>query len=167
MLTEAAAMLSCRPHFSLLIILSGLFVPEITNNLVLAQEQGGCTTNSFATPSWLIDNFQYPNASLSSTGPATATYRVLNRATNVSVELTCPSSNKTIDLGPGLEQSYGWRTCLARNETQAGAAMQGYLQLNRTAAQFLINETWSCYDMTPNKPCVLFKFCILNTEYYC
>lgn len=112
----------------------------IGNILVQAQFPAGCTTSSFTTPSWLVENFE-SRASANSTA---VSYHALNRATNVSVELACPASGHPL---PG-----GWHSCEGKNATGASQKLLAAFQATRYTAYFLFNETWTCSDLTPAKP---------------
>ncbi|KAK3395216.1 hypothetical protein B0H63DRAFT_385940 [Podospora didyma] len=113
------------------------------NGVALAQQTAAaaadCTATSFAIPSWLVYDFQ----SVSST--ASSSFRVLNRATNTTAELTCQRATN----------NQGWSTCSAKNGGGEGLAASVQL-LNSTTARVLLNETWSCSDVKPHKNRILF-----------
>ncbi len=136
------------PYSVFLAVLSAVFAPAVTNNFALAQTVGGCTTNSFTTPSWLVQDFHYSETSRSSWSYGNASFRVLNRATNASAVLTCRSSNGTVKTG---QASGGWRHCGTKNEKIADKFLTAYLQLNGTTARFLVNETWTCSDISDKR----------------
>lgn len=121
-----------------------------TTNFALAQTVAGCTANSFATPSWFIQDFQYSKASSASFGDVSL--RVLNRATNASTELACRNSDDTVKVGQDAASSGGWTLCSSKNGQKTGGALDAFFQLNGTSATLLVNETWSCNDKSPDKP---------------
>jgi hypothetical protein len=108
--------------------------------LAQAQLAEGCTTNSFTTPSWLIDGLR-SQADNSST---VVSFHALNRATNASIQVRCLSAptNATAE----------WKDCAAGNQTGSYPALKVSFQADKTTAQFRFNETWSCSDANPAAP---------------
>lgn len=97
----------------------------------------GCTTSSFSIPSWYVTNL----TSSSSTG--VASFHVLNRANNVSIDVTCPAST-----GPA-----GWRECqLAATTSSNKPALAPRIQVNGTTAHIALNQTWTCNDRNLSEP---------------
>jgi hypothetical protein len=120
-------------------LLTAVFAPAIGNRLfVLA----GCTTNSFTTPSWLVENY----ASQTLGNSTVAAFQALNRATNTSLQLRCQASSNA--TAPG-----GWQSCSAQNRTNSDLPFVAAFQASNYTAYFFFNETWACSDV-PGKPYV-------------
>ncbi|SPQ23987.1 23147234-4904-4ae1-896b-19f665238165 [Thermothielavioides terrestris] len=118
-------------------LLTAVFAPAIGNRLfVLA----GCTTNSFTTPSWLVENY----ASQTLGNSTVAAFQALNRATNTSLQLRCQASSNA--TAPG-----GWQSCSAQNRTNSDLPFVAAFQASNYTAYFFFNETWACSDV-PGKP---------------
>ncbi len=119
---------------------SAVAATAAVGSLAAGDAGAGCTINSFASPSWFVQDFQYAKGASNSSG---VSFRVLNRATNASADVTCRD--------PAAGSSSGgvaaWSQC---STTKPG--FNASLQLDGPAAHFLINETWSCSDQTPGKP---------------
>ncbi len=120
--------------------LTAVLAPAVGNVVAVAQLAAGCTSRSFTTPSWLVDRF----ASETSAGVTAVEFHVLNRATNVSVELRCSASSATA--------ATAWHACSARNQSTTGQPFAASFQADSSTARFQFNETWSCSDATPSKP---------------
>lgn len=122
--------------------LTAVLAPAIGNAIAQAQLAAGCTTNSFTTPSWLVENLK-SQVSASSTF---ISFHALNRATNTSVELACsvPTANATA----------GWQPCSAQSPVNLEPLVIEF-QADKSTAWFRFNETWTCSDATPDKPCVV------------
>ncbi|KAL2167421.1 hypothetical protein VTG60DRAFT_1327 [Thermothelomyces hinnuleus] len=121
--------------------LAAVLAPAIGDALAWAQSTGGCTTNSFTTPSWLVDNLELHRAA----NQTVASFNALNRATDVSLGLECSSSSSPT--------AGGWQSCRVRNETEHLLAVA--FRADNATAWFRFNETWSCSDLTPSEPHVI------------
>ncbi|CAK7204241.1 hypothetical protein SEUCBS139899_006996 [Sporothrix eucalyptigena] len=95
----------------------------------------GCTTSSFSIPSWWVQNL--------TTSANSSSFHVVNRATNDSAEVTCPTGN-------------GWQTCAFSKTAPAGLTISGSVQVNGTTAHLALNQTWTCNDRTSPKASVTF-----------
>lgn len=111
-------------RLTIIAALAGILSSAIANSLAVAQGQltEGCSTNSFATPSWLVQNFAFAGSN--------TTFRVLNRATNTSADLVC--------IGSG--------SCTA----SAPIGLSALVQLNGTSSRVLLRQTWLCNDVKPS-----------------
>ncbi|KAK4155377.1 hypothetical protein C8A00DRAFT_42011 [Chaetomidium leptoderma] len=114
-------------------------VGPASNAFAQAQLTAGCTSNSFTTPSWLVNNF----ASQSMPELTVVDFYALNRATNVSLEVRCSWVNAT---------TTGWQTCSAGNRTSTEHPFVASVQADNSTAWFRFNETWTCSDEAPSKP---------------
>ena len=104
--------------------------------LVSAQVQptpgtSSCTTNSFAIPSWFIQNLQYNSADATS---GDASFHLVNRATNYTASLACKISGSS------------WSTCAAQGTPSSADALVTSFQVSGTTAQVSVNQTWACAD---------------------
>ncbi len=61
----------------------------VATELTPAGSQGNCTSRSFTVPSWLIEDFATSADAGKTTNLATASFNLLNRATNNSALVTC------------------------------------------------------------------------------
>ncbi|KAK3366204.1 hypothetical protein B0T24DRAFT_711682 [Lasiosphaeria ovina] len=94
--------------------------------LVSAQApSSGCTTASFQIPSWFVTDFKY------STSDKSLSYSLLNRATNITENLTCKAA------------ASGWNTCSSQAKNDA---LLVSAQVIGSLAQISVNETWTCND---------------------
>ncbi|KAK3375600.1 hypothetical protein B0T24DRAFT_718166 [Lasiosphaeria ovina] len=120
---------------ALLALLSaaGSFAPA---RAAAAATAGSCTLDSFAAPSWLVQEVQLAK-------PALLSFRLVNRATSAAADLACPAS-------PGG----AWTSCAPSGKTPAADALQASVSLDNGMASVLVNETWACSDMTPGKPII-------------
>lgn len=121
--------------------LTSLIVPLSTSLLVSAQGQpaapAGCTTKSFTTPSWFVENFQYTNSNLSAfNSSGKASFRILNRATNYTAGLTCALRGNDLSA------------CSISGKQWSNGTLQAAIQINGSSAQVLVNQTWTCNDRT-------------------
>ncbi|KAH8880762.1 hypothetical protein GQ53DRAFT_669138 [Thozetella sp. PMI_491] len=130
-------------------VLSAVLGPGVTSNVARAQAVGGCTANSFTLPGWLVQDFHHSQASSSS--PQDVSFSVINRAINSSAEFSCKGANSTVKLG---QDSASWTLCSAKAGSKTSNSFDAFFQLNAVTASVLINETWSCGDVTPKKPIV-------------
>ncbi|OIW23408.1 hypothetical protein CONLIGDRAFT_585806 [Coniochaeta ligniaria NRRL 30616] len=92
----------------------------------------GCTSNSFAIPSWLIEDLEYTAAGKTS-------FHITNRATNYTADLTC---------SPG---SSGWNACAIQGKPWSNDTLQVSVQISETSAQVMVNQTWTCNDRNGTK----------------
>ena len=90
---------------------------------------GGCTTNSFTIPSWLVQDLKYQP------GSAKASFSILNRPTNTSTDATC-QVNKD-----------GWSSCVTGDES-----FLAQIRVQDTLATVSVNQTWSCNDRNEANP---------------
>ncbi|CAK7213090.1 hypothetical protein SBRCBS47491_001684 [Sporothrix bragantina] len=95
----------------------------------------GCTTSSFSIPSWWVQNL--------TTTSSSASFHVVNRATNDSAEVTCPAGS-------------GWQACSFGKTSPANLTISGSVQLNGTTAHLALNQTWTCNDRTSPPASVTF-----------
>lgn len=118
--------------------------PVVGNVVALAQLTAGCTSSSFTTPGWLVEKFRLQ----SSASLIVADFHALNRASGVSLELRCSSSNGTA--------AGEWHSCSA-NRTNTNQPFLAAFQTvnNNSAVSFLLNDTWTCNDLNLSKPYVL------------
>ena len=118
--------------------------PVVGNVVALAQLTTGCTSSSFTTPGWLVEKFRLQ----SSASLIVADFHALNRASGVSLELRCSSSNGTA--------AGEWHSCSA-NRTNTNQPFLAAFQTvnNNSAVSFLLNDTWTCNDLNLSKPYVL------------
>lgn len=116
-------------HLTVLATLAGILRPVSAISCPVWQRQltDGCSTNSFATPSWLIHNYFSAGSN--------ASFRVLNRATMTSADLICQTGSST-----------GTATGCA---SSAQLGLVASVQLNGTTGSALVhlNQTWSCNDV--------------------
>ncbi|AEO58268.1 hypothetical protein MYCTH_101321 [Thermothelomyces thermophilus ATCC 42464] len=119
-------------------VLATVLAPAIGDGHASAQSTGGCTTNSFTTPSWLVDNLELQRAA----NQTVASFNALNRATDVSLELECSSSSSPT--------AGGWQSCRIRNVTEH--LLAAAFRADNATAWFRFSETWSCSDLTPSEP---------------
>ncbi len=99
----------------------------------------GCTTDSFAIPSWFVQDLQY------SSGPASSksgnvSFHLLNRATNYTTELACQV------------ESSSWNACSVVGKPSSNGTLHASVQVNGALAQVLVNETWTCNDRKGTHP---------------
>lgn len=121
--------------------LAAVLAPAVSNVFAHAQLAAGCTTSSFTTPSWLVEDFE----SQASADLTATSFRALNRATNSSLELRCSST----------DSSAGWQSCTARNQSGAEQPLVASFQADSSTASFRFNETWTCSDMNSRDPYVM------------
>jgi hypothetical protein len=93
----------------------------------------GCTTNSFAIPSWLVQDLQYSGAAASSTN-GNVSFHILNRATNYTANMVCQVGRS------------GWNSCSIQDKPWSNETLQASIQVNGSSAQVLVNQTWPCND---------------------
>ncbi|KAK3989608.1 hypothetical protein QBC44DRAFT_342503 [Cladorrhinum sp. PSN332] len=123
------------PSLISLAALSAALFPAVFDGFARAQLVSGCTTNSFTIPSWLIQDFQ----AVSSTNSTAVSFQAHNRATNTSAELRCRLSRGNSTSQP----------CTVRG---SDLPLYASLQLEKAYARLSVNETWTCNDLTPQKP---------------
>ena len=127
-------------------VLAAVLAPAASNVFVHAQLAAGCTTSSFTTPSWLVEDFE----SQASAGVTVVSFRTLNRATNSSLELRCSWT----------DESAAWQSCTARNASVTEQPIVASLQADGSTASFRLNETWTCSDLDSRDPYVVaYSFC--------
>jgi hypothetical protein len=126
--------------FSSVAALAAVFCPAVGNVFALAQASAGCTSSSFTTPSWLVENF----ASQTSGNLTVTSFHALNRATNTSLELRCQTSPSNATAG--------WQSCSSGNKTASNLPLVASFQADQSTAWFLFNETWNCSDLPPVEP---------------
>lgn len=119
-------------------LVSTLLVAVSASVLVSAQAPAaaGCTANSFAIPSWFIENLQSLNSNLSTYNSTSgrASFHLTNRATNYTADLTCA-------LGTS-----GWNACSIKGKAFSNDTLKASIQITTTSAQVLVNQTWTCND---------------------
>lgn len=99
----------------------------ITGLLVsLAQATISCTSQSFAVPSWVIQDFTYDSTSLH------GSLRVINRANNYTANLSCDKD----DCRP-LTKTAEDKPFVLRLDSQEGW----------TRPRVTVNQTWTCNDL--------------------
>ncbi|KAL2261751.1 hypothetical protein VTK26DRAFT_3458 [Humicola hyalothermophila] len=102
-------------------------VAGLTAVSVLAQDPStGCTSRSFAIPSWFIQELSFTDESVS--------FIVSNRVTNSTVSLTCQTKES------------GWNACAGQETTESDASIETSVQTNEGSITFRVNETWECQD---------------------
>ncbi|CAK7211578.1 hypothetical protein SCUCBS95973_001162 [Sporothrix curviconia] len=89
----------------------------------------GCTTSSFSVPSWWVHNL--------TTTASSASFHVVNRATNDSAKVTCSAA---------AAASSGWQACSFSKTSPANLTISGSVHLNSTTAHLSLNQTWTCND---------------------
>ncbi|KAK3389881.1 hypothetical protein B0H63DRAFT_428441 [Podospora didyma] len=103
----------------------------VSATAVHAQANANCTTNSFTVPSWYVEEFKKG-------GPGSdVTFELLNRATNVSVELQCDAQDT-------------WSNC-----TTVGSSdpfLQASVLVKSATASVQVQQSWSCSDRDATKP---------------
>ena len=105
-----------------------------------AQPVAGCTTTSFTTPSWLIDDFRY----LATQNTTVVSFQAHNRATDATATLRCQSAAASL--------ATGWHSCSVSFQNSKDESLTAAVQVDETTASFLFNETWSCGDIDTTKP---------------
>jgi hypothetical protein len=104
--------------------------------LVSAQAQNpdalvqGCTTNSFAIPSWFVEEFKYSGSPTS----GSASFRLLNRATSSTADLACEI------------RSGSWNPCAIHSKSGLNETLQASIQFQKDTAQIRVDEAWTCSD---------------------
>jgi hypothetical protein len=127
-------------------VLAAVLAPAVSNVFVHAQLAAGCTTSSFTTPSWLVEDFE----SQALADLTVVSFRTLNRATNSSLELRCSWTGT----------SAGWQSCTARNASATEQPIIASFQADGSTASFRLNETWICSDLNSRDPYVAaYSFC--------
>lgn len=104
---------------------------------------GGCTTNSFAIPSWFVQNFTF------SKSDDTATFHLLNRANNYTASLACANSTASSTA------SNLWAHCSVTDSNKTDASLTALVRVaNTSTANILLSQTWSCNDRNLTHPYV-------------
>lgn len=109
--------------------LSGVLIAASAAVLVLAQgppaPAAGCTSNSFAIPSWFVQDLE-----VSGTGASqNARFNLLNRASNGTTDVVCELQ--------GANES----KCVAE-----GKALDASVAVKGNSVEIFLNQTWSCND---------------------
>jgi len=121
-------------------VLVAVLTPAVGRGLVNAQLVAGCTATSFTTPSWLVDDFQY-RASQNTT---VVSFQALNRATDTAATLRCQSAAASL--------ATGWPSCSVSFQNSKGESLTAAIQVDKSTASFLFNETWNCGNTDTTKP---------------
>ena len=98
---------------------SVLLLAASTATLVSAQgSSAGCTSNSFAIPSWFVSDVSVEGAS------QTASFNLLNRATNGTTSVACKSG-----------------VCSSMDKTLTVS-----IEAAVSSLQISVNQSWKCND---------------------
>jgi len=117
---------------TILATLVGVLNPAIATSIPVVPMQltDGCSTNSLATPDWLVHNYTSVGFMKS--------FSVLNRATNTSEEVVCPNP------GPG-----GPGRCAATASWSGLSVMEVVQSSDGTSVRIGLSQTWTCNDVKP------------------
>ena len=100
----------------------------------------GCTTDSFAIPSWFIHDLQYSSGNGTSKG-GKVDFHLLNRATNYTTDMSCQVGSSS------------WSICSTKGKAWSNNTLAVSVQVvNETSATLLVNQTWTCSDRQGTKP---------------
>ncbi|KAK3381799.1 hypothetical protein B0H63DRAFT_213937 [Podospora didyma] len=101
---------------------------SVSAQLAAAQ---GCTSSSFAIPSWWIQGLQSSSAGVS--------FQLVNRATNYTADAACQ-----------ITTTGGWNACSTKSKENG--VVSASVQVTETSAQVFVNQTWTCSDRTGIPP---------------
>jgi len=128
---------------ALVLILFIFFASSVEAHGVVATSSwppDACTDKSFSIPSWIIDDF---NIESPSTAAAAASFSVINRATNLSMNLTCQILEGACRID-GTDQDKSLRIALS---------------MSGKTSRLSLTQSWTCNDKrtinNETKPCVL------------
>ncbi|CAK7216110.1 hypothetical protein SCUCBS95973_002693 [Sporothrix curviconia] len=109
----------------------------------------GCTTSSFSVPSWFVSNLTFDMSDSS------IMFSVVNRATNYTAILGCANATVTPSTPANRYSHCDILTTdgtLTRNATADKSLLALVRVSNRTSANILLSQDWSCNDRNLTRP---------------
>lgn len=93
----------------------------------------GCTTDSFAIPSWFVQDLRY-------SASGNASFHLLNRASNYTADVACEVGGSD------------WTTCYIQGKPSSNDTLLASIQVGEDSTQVLVSQTWTCNDRNGTEP---------------